>query len=84
VNSRPDRIMAMAGEAQIAEAAREPAGNYVGLELRGLHEGNVSRYRLHSHASGDHRHRPLPHDRGNQTISHRLSFPQAAWSSPGG
>jgi hypothetical protein len=65
----------MAGEAQIAEAAREPAGNYVGLELRGLHEGNVSRYRLHSHASGDHRHR-TPAIEAIRTLATGFPFPR--------
>lgn len=43
---RPDRVMAMAVEAGIPEADREQVVDYVGHEFRGLHEGNVIRYRL--------------------------------------
>jgi hypothetical protein len=43
---QPERIMAMAVEADIPEADREEVVNYIGRELRGLHEGNVIRYRL--------------------------------------
>ena len=43
---RPERVMAMAGEAGIPEADREQVVDYVGNELRGLHEGNAIRYRL--------------------------------------
>lgn len=43
---RPDDIRDMAGEAGIPEADRERVVVYVGNELRGLHEGNVIRYRL--------------------------------------
>src|SRR3546814_325425 len=43
---RPDAIMAMATEAGIPEADREQVVNYIGHEFRGLHEGNVIRYRL--------------------------------------
>ena len=45
---RPDGIMAMAVQASIPEADREPVVAYVGNEFRGLHEGNVIRYRLRS------------------------------------
>jgi Fic family protein len=43
---RPELIMAMAAEADIPEADREGVVNYIGNEIRGLHEGNVIRYRL--------------------------------------
>ena len=43
---RPDDIRAMASEADIPEADREQIVDYVGNELRGLHEGKVIRYRL--------------------------------------
>ncbi len=43
---RPGLIMAMAVEADIPEADREEVVNYIGNEFRGLHEGNVIRYRL--------------------------------------
>ena len=43
---RPELIMAMAAEADIPEADREEVVNYIGNEFRGLHEGNVIRYRL--------------------------------------
>jgi len=43
---RPELTMAMAAEADIPEADREEVVNYVGNEFRGLHEGNVIRYRL--------------------------------------
>ena len=43
---RPDGIRAMAAEADIPEADREQVVDYVGNEVRGLHEGNVIRYRL--------------------------------------
>ena len=43
---RPGLIMAMATEADIPEADREEVINYIGNEFRGLHEGNVIRYRL--------------------------------------
>ena len=43
---RPELIMAMATEADIPEADREEVVNYIGNEFRGLHEGNVIRYRL--------------------------------------
>lgn len=42
----PERIMAMAAEADIPEDDREQVVNHVGQEFRGLHEGNVIRYRL--------------------------------------
>ena len=38
--------MAMAAEAGIPEADREEVINYIQNEFRGLHEGNVIRYRL--------------------------------------
>lgn len=43
---RPELVMAMAADADIPEADREQVVNYVGHEFRGLHEGNVIRYRL--------------------------------------
>lgn len=43
---RPDRIRAMADEAAIPQADREQLVDYIGREFRGLHEGNVIRYRL--------------------------------------
>lgn len=43
---RPELIMAMAAEADISKADREEVVNYIGNEFRGLHEGNVIRYRL--------------------------------------
>lgn len=43
---RPDDIMAMAAEAGIPGEDREQVVAYVGQEFRGLHEGNVIRYRL--------------------------------------
>jgi hypothetical protein len=42
----PERIMGMAAEAGIPEEDRAQVVNYVGQEFRGLHEGNVIRYRL--------------------------------------
>ncbi len=43
---QPKRIMAMAAEDGIPEADREQVVDYIGHEFRGLHEGNVIRYRL--------------------------------------
>ncbi len=43
---RPDAIRVMAAEAGVPEADREQVVDYVGNELRGLHEGNAIRYRL--------------------------------------
>ena len=43
---RPELIMAMAAEADIPEPDREEVVHYIGNEFRGLHEGNVIRYRL--------------------------------------
>lgn len=43
---RPDRIGSMAAEAGIPGADREQVVDYVGDQFRGLHEGNVIRYRL--------------------------------------
>jgi Fic family protein len=43
---RPELIRAMAAEADIPDADREEVVHYIGNELRGLHEGNVIRYRL--------------------------------------
>ena len=40
------RVAAMAAEAGIPEADRSQVVNYIGQEFRGLHEGNVIRYRL--------------------------------------
>ena len=36
----------MAAEAGIPDADRQQVVDYVGNEIRGLHEGNVIRYRL--------------------------------------
>ena len=43
---RPEFIMAMAAKADIPEEDRDEVVNYIGNEFRGLHEGNVIRYRL--------------------------------------
>ncbi len=43
---RPDDIRAMAADVGIPDADREQVVDYIGEELRGLHEGNVIRYRL--------------------------------------
>jgi len=43
---RPQRVMEMAAQAGIPEEDREEVVHYVGQEFRGLHEGNVIRYRL--------------------------------------
>jgi len=43
---QPQRIRVMAEEAGIAEEDREQVVDYVGRQFRGLHEGNVIRYRL--------------------------------------
>ena len=43
---QPERIMAMAARAGIPEDDREQVVTYVGRQFRGLHEGNVIRYRL--------------------------------------
>ena len=43
---RPEFIMAMAAEADIPAEDREEVVTYIGNEIRGLHEGNVIRYRL--------------------------------------
>ena len=43
---RPDDVRAMAVEAGIPEVDRQGVVDYVGNEIRGLHEGNVIRYRL--------------------------------------
>ena len=40
------RVAAMAAEAGIPEADRSQVVNYIEQEFRGLHEGNVIRYRL--------------------------------------
>ena len=42
----PDHVRAMADEAGIPEVDCERVVDYVGNEFRGLHEGNVIRYRL--------------------------------------
>lgn len=42
----PERVMEMAAQADIPEEDREEVVDYVGQEFRGLHEGNVIRYRL--------------------------------------
>ena len=43
---QPEDIMAMAAEDGVPEADREDVVDYIGHEFRGLHEGNVIRYRL--------------------------------------
>ena len=43
---RSAEVRSMAEEADIPEADRESVVSYVGREVRGLHEGNVIRYRL--------------------------------------
>jgi Fic family protein len=42
----PERVMLMAEDAGIAANDRPSVVDYVGEEIRGLHEGNVIRYRL--------------------------------------
>ncbi len=43
---RADDVMAMAAEAGIPEADRQPVVDYARQEFNGLHEGNAIRYRL--------------------------------------
>jgi Fic family protein len=43
---RPENVIAMAAEEGIPEADRQEVTDYVGQQFRGLHEGNVIRYRL--------------------------------------
>ncbi len=43
---RPQEVMRMAVEAGIPEEDREQVVSFVGDEIRGLHEGNLIRYRL--------------------------------------
>ena len=43
---RPEKVMAMAAEEGIPEDDRQQVTDYVGQQFRGLHEGNVIRYRL--------------------------------------
>ena len=43
---RRESVMAMAADAGISEGDREQVVDYIGHEFRGLHEGNVIRYRL--------------------------------------
>lgn len=43
---KPDRIRAMAADAGIPDDDRDQVVEYVGQQFRGLHEGNVIRYRL--------------------------------------
>lgn len=43
---RPRQVMEMAAQADVPEEDREDVVSYVGREVRGLHEGNVIRYRL--------------------------------------
>ncbi len=50
---RPDDVAVMAAEAGIPEADRQGVVDYVGNEIRGLHEGNVIRYRLRSEDLAD-------------------------------
>lgn len=45
---RPGAVMDMAAEAGIPDEDREKVVAYIGQEFRGLHEGNVIRYRLRS------------------------------------
>ena len=42
----PDAVMIMASDAEIPEGDREAVVAYVREQFRGLHEGNVIRYRL--------------------------------------
>ena len=42
----PEHVMAMAAKADIPQDDREQVVTYVGRQFRGLHEGNVIRYRL--------------------------------------
>jgi len=44
---RVDEVMAMAETAEIPEADRKQVVDYIGQQFRGLHEGNIIRYRLH-------------------------------------
>ena len=43
---KPEKVMAMTVATNIPEADRQHVVDYVGREYRGLHEGNVIRYRL--------------------------------------
>jgi Fic family protein len=43
---RPEGVMEMAAKADIPESDRKQLVDYVGTQFRGLHEGNVIRYRL--------------------------------------
>ena len=43
---QPDKIRVMAAEADIPEADHQQVIEYIGQEFRGLHEGNIIRYRL--------------------------------------
>lgn len=43
---QPERLMAMAAEAGVPEGERGQVVDYIGRELRGLHEGNAVRYGL--------------------------------------
>lgn len=43
---RADKVLAMATEAGISEEDRDAVVAYVGQQVRGLHEGNVIRYKL--------------------------------------
>ena len=43
---RPDAVAALAIEAGIPEADHDHVVEYVGKQIRGLHEGNLIRYRL--------------------------------------
>ncbi|MCY4358287.1 MAG: hypothetical protein OXD01_12295 [Gammaproteobacteria bacterium] len=42
----PDNIRVMAQDADIPEVDQEQVIAYIGREFRGLHEGNVIRYKL--------------------------------------
>lgn len=50
---RPERIMAMVAEADIPEADRRHLVDNIEQEFRGLHEGNVIRYRLRPEGLAD-------------------------------
>jgi hypothetical protein len=43
---QPDKIREMATDADIPETDRQHVIDYIGQEFRGLHEGNIIRYRL--------------------------------------
>ena len=43
---RRDRTLVMAADAEIPQIDHEQVVDYIGNEIRGLHEGNAIRYRL--------------------------------------